>query len=98
MRRQRTYFVYILASASRRIYIGVTSDLMRRLWQHRTKTFPGFTAEYNIKSWVFFEATNDVIAAISREKEMKGWRRAKKVALIEEHNPDWRDLAKDWFD
>ena len=71
---------------------------MRRLWQHRTKTFPGFTAEYNIKSLVFFEATNDVIAAISREKEMKGWRRAKKVALIEEHNPDWRDLAKDWFD
>ena len=98
MRRQRTYFVYILASASRWIYIGVTSDLMRRLWQHRTKMFPGFTAEYNIKSLVFFEATNDVIAAISREKEMKGWRRAKKVALIEEHNPDWRDLAKDWFD
>ena len=60
--------------------------------------FPGFTAEYNIKSLVFFEATNDVMAAITREKEIKGWRRAKKVALIEEHDPEWRDLAKDWFD
>jgi putative endonuclease len=94
----RAYSVYILASASRRLYIGVTSNLVRRLWPHRTKSIPGFTADYNITSLVFFEATNDVMVANTREKELKGWRRAKKVALIEEHNPDWRDLAVDWFE
>jgi putative endonuclease len=98
MGRDRDYSVYILASASRRIYVGVTSDLVRRLWQHRTKALPGFTSDYNISSLVFFESTNDVLAAITREKEIKGWRRSKKVALIEENNPDWRDLAEDWFE
>ena len=98
MPRPRTYFVYILASASRRIDVGVTNDLIRRTCQHRTKTFPGFTADYNIASLVFFETTNDATSAIRREKEIKGWRREKKIRLVEEHNPDWRDLAKDWFD
>jgi putative endonuclease len=98
MRRPRTYFVYILASASRRTYVGVTSNLIRRLWQHRTKALPGFTSDYNISSLVFFEATSDVMSAISREKEIKGWRRQKKIALIDEHNPDWRDLAEDLFE
>jgi putative endonuclease len=98
MGRARTYYVYILASASRRTYVGVTSNLLRRLWQHRTKAIKGFTADYNITSLVFYEATNDVVSAISREKQLKGWRRAKKVALIEEHNPEWRDLAIDWFE
>ena len=60
--------------------------------------FPGFTADYNITSLVFFESASNAMAAISREKELKGWRCEKKIALIEEHNPDWRDLAKDWFD
>ena len=92
------YYVYILASASRRTYVGVTSNLIRRLWEHRTKAVEGFTADYNITSLVFFESINDVVSAISREKELKRWRRQKKVALIEEHNPDWRDLAIDWFE
>ena len=98
MARALTYYVYILARASRRTYVGVTSNLIRRLWEHRTKAVEGFTADYNITSLVFFESINDVVSAISREKELKRWRRQKKVALIEEHNPDWRDLAIDWFE
>ena len=97
MAKTRTYFVYILASSSRRTYIGVTSNLIRRMWQHRTKAIKGFTADYNINSLVFFEGTSDAVSAISREKELKAWRRAKKVALIEKQNPDWRDLSIDWF-
>ena len=95
--RQRLYYVYILASDSRRTYIGVTNDLRRRVWQHRNKRVVGFTADYNITSLVHFETTPDVRSAISREKELKGWRREKKVALIERENLGWRDLAADWF-
>ena len=95
--RQRIYFVYILASKSRRTYIGVTNDLYRRVWQHRTRHSSGFTAEYNITSLVYFETTSDVRSAIAREKELKGWRREKKVALIERENLGWRDLAAGWF-
>ena len=95
--RQRLYYVYILASNSRRTYIGVTNDLRRRVWQHRNKRVVGFTADYNITSLVHFETTPDVRSAISREKELKGWRREKKVALIERENLGWRDLAADWF-
>jgi len=96
--RQRDYFVYILASKSRRLYIGVTKDLRRRVWQHRTRSVPGFSAKYNVTSLVFFESTPDVRSAISREKELKGWRREKKVALIERENLGWRDLAAGWFE
>ena len=95
--RQRLYFVYILASKSRRTYIGVTNDLQRRVWQHRNKRISGFTAVYNMTSLVYFESTPDVRSAIAREKELKGWRREKKVALIERENLGWRDLAADWF-
>ena len=95
--RQRLYFVYILASLSRRLYIGVTSNLHRRVWQHRTGHFSGFTSEYRIYSLVYFETATDVRSAIAREKELKGWRRAKKVALIEQDNLGWRDLASGWF-
>ena len=98
MPRSHTYFVYIVASRTRRIYIGVTSDLIRRIWKHRAKSIPGFTATYNISSLVFYETTTDVQSAISREKQLKGWRREKKISLIEKHNPDWRDLAKEWFE
>jgi putative endonuclease len=96
--RQRLYFVYILASRSRRLYIGVTNDLHRRVWQHRTGHIGGFTSAYRINSLVHFEITPDVRSAIEREKELKGWRREKKLALIEEQNAGWHDLATDWFD
>jgi len=91
------YFVYILASKSGTLYTGVTNDLARRVYQHRHQLLPGFTSRYNITRVVYFEATPDVRAAIAREKQIKRWRREKKVALIESANRDWKDLARDWF-
>lgn len=89
-----TYFVYILASRSRALYTGVTNNLERRVIQHRTKVVPGFTAQYRTFRLVHFEVFADVRRAISREKEIKTWRREKKVWLINRHNPTWEDLAE----
>jgi putative endonuclease len=91
-----TYYVYILASASRTLYIGVTNNLERRVYQHRTKLHEGFTAHYNLNRLVYFEVFNDVLVAIGREKQIKGWTRAKKIALIESVNRDWKDLTDQW--
>ncbi|HYW10080.1 MAG TPA: GIY-YIG nuclease family protein [Longimicrobium sp.] len=87
------YYVYILASRSRRLYIGVTRDLIRRLYEHRRQRLPAFTARYRIDRLVYFEHTHDVQAAISREKEIKRWIRAKKLNLVDTVNPAWEDLA-----
>jgi len=87
----------MLASKTRRLYVGVTNDLARRVWQHKTKAIDGFTSRYNIDRLVWYESTSEVMAAIEREKELKGWRREKKICLIEAENPRWVDLAKDWF-
>jgi putative endonuclease len=97
--RQRTYYVYIIASHSRRIYTGVTNDLLRRVWEHRAKVANGFSARYRTTSLVFFfEMTGDARSAITREKQLKNWRREKKIELIERDKPAWRDLAAGWFD
>ena len=88
----KTYCVYILASASGVPYIGLTNSLMRRVWQHKQKAVPGFTAEYNVNKLVYYEVFDDVRAAIQREKQIKRWNRAKKVTLIEMKNPKWLDL------
>jgi putative endonuclease len=88
----KTYCVYILASASGVLYIGVTNSLMRRVWEHKQKLIPGFTAGYNVTKLVYYEVFNDVRAAIQREKQIKRWSRAKKVSLIEKKNPKWLDL------
>ena len=96
--RHKVYYVYILASHSRRLYIGVTNNLERRMWEHRAGRVRGFSARYATKSLVFYESTSDVRTAIGREKELKGWRREKKLALIEQENPAWRDIAAHWFD
>ena len=93
--QMRTYCVYILSSKSRRIYIGVTGNLPARISAHRLREH-GFTSLYRIDRLVFVETTTDVRAAISREKQLKGWTRAKKVALIESVNPTWDDLAVVW--
>jgi putative endonuclease len=90
----KEYFVYILASKSRTLYVGVTNDLERRVAEHRSKLVPGFTRRYNITRLVYFEKTTDVHSALAREKEIKGWTRAKKVALIERANPTWEDLSQ----
>jgi putative endonuclease len=89
----RVYHVYIMASASRRLYIGVTGHLARRVQQHRAGEFRGFSKKYQMKRLVYAEATWDVQAAIRREKQLKGWLRAKKLELIESQNPEWRDLG-----
>ena len=92
-----SYYVYILTNKSRTLYTGVTNDLKRRVYQHKNKIIPGFTYQYNVSRLVFFEMTTDVRAAISREKQIKGWTREKKIALIEAVNPGWRDLSVDWY-
>ena len=89
------YYVYIVASLSRVIYVGVTGDLRARVYQHRNKQLGGFTARYNVDRLVHVEHATDVNAAIARESELKRWSRKKKVALIETHNPEWRDLAEE---
>lgn len=89
----KTYAVYIMASQSGVLYIGITNDLETRMFQHKRKLVPGFTARYNVQKLVYFELFRDVRAAIAREKELKGWLRKKKVALIESVNPLWRDLS-----
>jgi putative endonuclease len=92
-RRLMGYYVYILASRKDgAIYIGVTNDIVRRIYQHRTKAIKGFTSKYDITRLVWFEIYDDPISAISREKELKKWKRAWKVLLIEAQNPNWDDL------
>lgn len=92
----KTYYVYIMASKSRTLYTGVTSNLERRVIQHRGKLLPGFTARYNINRLVYYEVFGDIVAAIGREKQVKAWARRKKIALIESVNRDWKDLSAAW--
>src|SRR4051812_48319875 len=90
------YFVYILTNHSRTLYTGVTSNIEQRVSQHKQKLLAGFTAKYNINHLVWFEDFADVTEAIACEKQIKGWTRLKKVALIESDNPHWEDLSRDW--
>jgi putative endonuclease len=85
-----------MTNRSRTLYVGVTNALQRRVYEHKCKLVEGFTKRYNITILVYAEETSDVRAAIAREKQIKGWTRAKKIALIEASNPDWRDLSADW--
>jgi putative endonuclease len=93
-----SYFTYIMASRSRTLYVGVTGNLQKRVFEHKWKEHDGFTARYNCDRLVWFERHQDVQRAIAREKELKGWRRAKKIALIESANAAWVDLSHDWYD
>ena len=89
----RDYYVYIMANRSRTIYVGVTNNIARRVYEHKHMVHDGFTRRYLIDRLVYYEATNDVEGAIAREKQIKGWVRRRKVALIESANPAWRDLS-----
>lgn len=93
-----SYFTYMMASRSRTLYIGVTGDLLKRVFQHKWKEHGGFTARYNCDRLVWFERHQYVQKAIAREKELKGWSRAKKIALIESVNAAWVDLSRQWYD
>ncbi|CAN5492993.1 GIY-YIG nuclease family protein [soil metagenome] len=97
MPRDHSYYFYILASKSRRLYVGVTNDLESRVWQHKAKAAPGHASRYNIDRLVYFEAFENVNQAIAREKQAKKWRREKKIALIEKVNRTWRDLSARWY-
>jgi putative endonuclease len=94
----KDYYVYMVTNKTNAVlYTGVTSALDVRVYQHKNKTIKGFTSKYNVQKLVYFEHCNDVVSAITREKQIKGWIRAKKDALIVAHNPSWRDLSEDWY-
>ena len=93
----KSYFVYIMSSQHRALYIGVTIKLDRRVFQHKAHFFAGFTAKYNVSNLVYFERYSNVYRAIGREKELKGWLRQKKLSLIESTNPNWKDLSYGWY-
>lgn len=94
----KQYYVYIITNNSRTLYTGVTNNLARRVYEHKNKLVKGFTEKYNITELVYYEEMNDIQDAIRREKQIKGWLRAKKIALIESANPQWKDLGSDWFE
>ena len=91
-----SYYVYIMTNRSGTLYVGVTNNLIRRVYEHKNKLVDGFTKKYNINRLVYFEETSDVYSAIAREKQIKGWIRKKKIELIEKTNPKFRDLSEDW--
>ena len=97
MKSEKSYYVYIMTNRSKTLYTGVTNDLERRVFEHKHKLIPGFTKKYNITRLVYFEEGTDIDSAIMREKQIKGWLRKKKIDLIEKENPEWKDLAEDWF-
>jgi putative endonuclease len=93
----RQYYVYILTNKSDNVlYIGVTNNLIRRIFEHKNKLVEGFTKKYNLRKLVYYEATNDIESAINREKQLKNWHRDWKINLIDQFNPDWKDLSDDF--
>ena len=92
------YYVYILTNGKRNLYVGVTNDLVRRVYEHKNKLVCGFTKRYNLSWLAYFETTSEIESAIAREKQIKGWRRSKKIALVESQNSQWKDLAMKWYD
>ena len=98
MRSTKRFYVYIVTNRPRShvLYTGITGNLARRAWEHKNKVTPGFTSRYNLTRLVYYECFFYPDAAIAREKEIKGWRRSKKIKLIESMNPHWHDLAADW--
>ncbi len=94
--RDHRYSVYILGSISGTLYIGITSNLRFRVRQHKEHTFRGFTAKYDVDRLLYYETYGEVSTAIAREKQLKGWKRERKIALIEKSNPQWKDLSQEW--
>ena len=89
----KNYFVYILTNNSKTLYVGVTNNLERRLYEHKNKLIEGFTKKYNLDKLVYYEVSNDINSAIAREKQLKNWHKEWKINLIEERNPYWKDLS-----
>jgi putative endonuclease len=96
MKDDKQYYVYILTNKSNKVlYIGVTNDLIRRMFEHKNKLIEGFTRKYNLIKLVYYEITNDIESAIRREKQLKNWHRDWKINLITHFNPVWKDLSKE---
>ena len=96
--REYRFYTYILGSISGTLYIGMTNNLTKRVWQHKHHESPGFTSKHGVDRLLYFERFDDVRSAINREKQLKGWTRAKKIALIESVNPKWEDLSRSWYE
>ena len=96
-RERKTYYVYLMGSLSGTLYVGMTSKLHARTFEHKFHRVEGFTDKYRVERLLYWESFDEVHNAINREKQLKGWRRSKKIALIESLNPQWLDLARDWF-
>lgn len=95
----KEYFVYILTNKSNNVlYIGVTSDIEKRIWEHKNHITKGFSSKYNTEKLVYLEQTNDIYTAIAREKQLKNWHRQWKINLITQANPEWKDLSDNFFD
>ena len=93
----RCAYVYMMSNKSHRLYVGIAADLLHRVTQHKEKLYPnGFTARYNFDRLVWFESAESLRAAAQREKQLKGWIREKKIALIQSKNPKWLDLSQTW--
>ena len=93
----QSYFTYFMSSLGGMLYTGVTNNIMNRVFTHKQRIISGFTKRYDITRLVYYEESADIWNAIAREREIKGWKRYKKIALIESQNPKWKDLAADWF-
>ena len=95
---EKNYYVYILTNWNNKVmYIGVTNNLERRIQEHKSKQFDGFTKKYNVTKLVYYDVTNDVSSAIEYEKKYKGWTRKRKNELVESVNPEWKDLSEEWY-
>jgi putative endonuclease len=94
----KQYWVYILHSPTGTLYVGITNNLERRVYEHKHHLVKGFTSRYNVNRLVYYEDFNSVWDAIAREKEIKAWRRSKKLALIQSMNPQWEDLSAEWYE
>ncbi|MGB3716234.1 MAG: GIY-YIG nuclease family protein [Candidatus Promineifilaceae bacterium] len=93
----KQYYVYIMTSATGTLYTGVTNNLERRVYQHKNKLMEGFTKKYSVNRLIYVEVFDDIRDAIGREKQIKGWRRSKKIELINSQNRKWKDLSEDWY-
>ena len=97
MAKEHEYCVYILSRLSGTLYVGITSELRQRMWEHKRHVFEGFTAAYEVDRLMYWESFQLVQQAIAREKQLKGWTRQKKIALFSKSNPSWKDLSREWF-
>jgi putative endonuclease len=97
MKSNNQYFIYIITNKTGTLYIGLTNNIKKRIYEHKNKLIEGFTKKYNIDRLLYFETFRDMDSAIAREKTLKGWLRKKKLELIRDSNPEWKDISEKWY-